>query len=36
MKAFGVSMLLPIMFAYIIQIPFAILVDRKLVEKERA
>lgn len=33
---FGVSMLLPIMFAYMIQIPFAILVDRKLVEKQRA
>jgi hypothetical protein len=36
MKAFGVSMLLPIMFAYMIQIPFAILVDKKLVEKEAA
>ncbi|MEJ2469337.1 MAG: hypothetical protein P8Y51_09845, partial [Campylobacterales bacterium] len=36
MKAFGVSMLLPIMFAYMIQIPFAILVDKKLVEPERA
>jgi len=36
MKAFGVSMLLPVMFAYVIQIPFAILVDRKLVEKQRA
>ena len=35
MKAFGVSMLLPIMFAYVIQIPFAILVDKKLVETER-
>jgi predicted Na+-dependent transporter len=34
MKAFGVSMLLPIMFAYVIQIPFAIFVDRKLVEPE--
>lgn len=33
MKAFGVSMLLPIMFAYIIQIPFAILVDRLLRNK---
>jgi len=31
---FGVSMILPIMFAYMIQIPFAILVDRKLLEKE--
>lgn len=36
MKAFGVTMLLPIMFAYMIQIPFAIIVDKKLVEKERA
>ncbi|WP_345990346.1 hypothetical protein WCX18_05265 [Sulfurimonas sp. HSL1-2] len=36
MKAFGVSMLLPIMIAYMIQIPFAILTDRKLVEKEKA
>ena len=35
MKVFGVSMLLPIMFAYVIQIPFAILVDRKLVEKAK-
>lgn len=31
---FGVSMILPIMFAYIIQIPFAIFIDKKLVEKE--
>ncbi|UFH60020.1 hypothetical protein [Sulfurovum mangrovi] len=33
MKAFGVSMLLPIMFAYLIQIPFAILLDKKLGQK---
>lgn len=33
-QTFGVSMILPIMFAYIIQIPFAILIDKKLVEKE--
>ncbi|MBD3789141.1 MAG: hypothetical protein IE885_02025 [Campylobacterales bacterium] len=35
MKAFGVSMLLPIMFAYMIQIPFAIMTDKKLVEKTK-
>lgn len=33
MKAFGVSMLLPVMFAYLIQIPFAILLDKKLGQK---
>lgn len=31
-QTFGVSMILPIMFAYIIQIPFAILIDKKMVE----
>ncbi|PHR57110.1 MAG: hypothetical protein COA44_06895 [Arcobacter sp.] len=30
---FGVSMLLPIMFAYIVQIPFAIFIDKKLIPK---
>jgi len=35
MKAFGVSMLLPIMIAYMIQIPFAILTDKRLVEKTK-
>ncbi len=30
MKAFGVSMLLPIMFAYMIQIPLAIMTEKKL------
>ncbi len=34
MTTFGVSMILPIMFAYIIQIPFAIVIDKKMVEKE--
>ncbi len=34
MTTFGVSMILPIMFAYIIQIPFAILIDKKMVAKE--
>lgn len=29
-NTFGVSMILPIMFAYIIQIPFAILVEKKI------
>ena len=29
-NTFGVSMLLPIMIAYVVQIPFAILVDKKL------
>ena len=29
-NTFGVSMILPIMFAYIIQIPFAVLIDRKI------
>ncbi|MDA3946148.1 MAG: hypothetical protein PF439_05670 [Helicobacteraceae bacterium] len=33
-QSFGVSMILPIMFAYIIQIPFAIIIDKKLVEKD--
>lgn len=33
-STFGVSMILPIMFAYIIQIPFAILIDKKLVVKK--
>lgn len=32
-NTFGVSMLLPIMFAYIIQIPLAILIDKKLMNK---
>lgn len=32
-NTFGVSMLIPIMFAYIIQIPFAILIDKKLNKK---
>lgn len=35
-NTFGVSMILPIMFAYIIQIPFAILIDKKLVVKGEA
>ena len=29
-STFGVSMLLPVMFAYIVQIPFAVIVDRKI------
>lgn len=33
-KTFGVSMLLPIMFAYIIQIPFAAYIDKSLKKKE--
>lgn len=33
-NTFGVSMILPIMFAYIVQIPFAIFVDSKIVAKE--
>jgi len=32
---FGVSMILPIMFAYIVQIPFAIFIDKKIVPKEK-
>lgn len=32
-KSFGVSMLLPIMFAYVIQIPFAIYIDKFLKKK---
>lgn len=34
-NTFGISMLLPIMIAYIIQIPFAILIDKKLAVKEQ-
>ena len=30
---FGVSMILPIMFAYIVQIPFAIFIDKKIIPK---
>ena len=33
---FGVSMILPIMFAYIVQIPFAIMIDKKIMSKEKA
>ncbi len=33
-NTFGVSILLPIMLAYLIQIPFAILIDKKLIVKE--
>ena len=33
-KSFGVSMLLPIMFAYVIQIPFAIYIDKFLKKKK--
>ena len=33
-NTFGVSMLLPIMMAYVIQIPFAILIDKKLTVKK--
>ena len=32
-NTFGVSMLLPIMIAYVVQIPFAILIDKKLAAK---
>jgi len=30
---FGISMILPIMFAYIVQIPFAIFIDKKIMPK---
>lgn len=33
-NTFGISIILPIMFAYIVQIPFAILIDTKVVGKE--
>lgn len=32
-NTFGVSVILPIMFAYLVQIPFAIFIDSKVVEK---
>lgn len=33
-NTFGAAMILPIMFAYVVQIPFAIFIDSKVVEKE--
>ena len=33
-NTFGISVILPIMFAYIVQIPFAMLIDKKVMEKE--
>jgi len=32
-KTFGIAMILPIMFAYIVQIPFAIYIDKKVILK---
>ncbi|HIC44802.1 MAG TPA: hypothetical protein EYO73_11155 [Sulfurimonas sp.] len=32
-STFGVSMILPIMFAYIVQIPFAIMIDKKIIPR---
>jgi len=32
---FGISMILPIMFAYIVQIPFAIMIDKKIIPKTK-
>ena len=31
---FGVSMLLPIMFAYVVQIPLAVIIDKKIIKQE--
>jgi hypothetical protein len=33
-NTFGISVILPIMFAYIVQIPFAMLIDKKVMGKE--
>lgn len=33
-NTFGISIILPIMFAYIVQIPFAMLIDKKVMGKE--
>lgn len=35
-SSFGVSMLLPIMFAYIVQIPFAVLIDKYVFKEKKS